>query len=109
MPQYSYNNIIIIVTNVIMLELMSARIIYTQVFFYHFIFFNVSQNIRTTKTSKLLINFFFLTTMTSELSKYLKEQLSVFVRPCKCETTQMKLATNIKKGFLIKSLFACVM
>ena len=41
MPQYSYNNVII-VTNVIMLEFMYARIIYTQVFRYHFIFFNVS-------------------------------------------------------------------
>ena len=41
-------------------------------------FFNTSWNIRMTKASKLLINFF-LTTMASELSKYLNEQLGVFL------------------------------
>ena len=47
------------------------------------------------KTNKL----FFLTTMTSELSKYLKEQLSVFSN---VKQKKIKLAKNIKNGFLSK-------
>ena len=53
--------------------------LYIQALCYHFIFFNTSQSIRITKASKLFINFFFLTTMTSELSKYLNEQLDLFL------------------------------
>ena len=45
---------------------------------------------------------FFLTTMTSELSKYLNEQLGVIF---KRETAKMKSAKNIKKGFLRKNFF----
>ena len=41
-----------------------------------------------------------MTTMTSELSKYLNEQLGVFF---KCETIKMKLAKNIKNGSLVRT------
>ena len=40
--------------------------------------------------------------MTSELSKYLNEQVGIFLN----RTTKMKLAKNMKKGFLSKNLFA---
>ena len=42
--------------------------------------------------------------MTSELLKYLNEQLSVFLNVKKKK--KMKLAKNINKGFLNKNLFA---
>ena len=60
MPRYSYNNIIIIIiaTNAIMLEFSSAQFIHVGALLcYHF--FNKSWNKRTTKASKLLINFSF--------------------------------------------------
>ena len=46
--------------------------------------------------------------MTSELLKYLNEQLSVFlnVKKKKKKKKKMKLAKNINKGFLNKNLFA---
>ena len=44
---------------------------------------------------------FLLTIMTSELLKYLYEQLVNL----KCETTKMMLAKNIKNGFLRKNVF----
>ena len=40
--------------------------------------------------------------MTSELSKHLTEQLGVFF---KCKTTKIKLAKNIKNGFLSENVF----
>ena len=40
--------------------------------------------------------------MTSELFKYLNEQLSVFI---KCEIEKLKSAKNIKRGFLRKNIF----
>ena len=43
--------------------------------------------------------------MTSELLKYLNEQLSVFLN-VKKKKKKMKLAKNINKGFLNKNLFA---
>ena len=48
MPQYGYNNIIIVVTNVIILEFLSARFAHPG-----------AQNIIITKASKVLINFSF--------------------------------------------------
>ena len=46
--------------------------------------------------------------MTSELLKYLNEQLSVFLnfKKKKKKKKKMKLAKNINKGFLNKNLFA---
>ena len=45
--------------------------------------------------------------MTSELLKYLNEQLSVFLNvKKKKKKKKMKLAKNINKGFLNKNLFA---
>ena len=44
--------------------------------------------------------------MTSELLKYLNEQLSVFLNVKKKKKKKMKLAKNINKGFLNKNLFA---
>ena len=58
-PQYSYNNIITIVTNVVMLEFLSARFIHPGAANISSFFFNKSCNIRKTKASKLLINFCF--------------------------------------------------
>ena len=60
MWQYSYNSIITIANNVIVLQFLSTR------------FLHPSAPQRT-------ILSLFLTTMTSELSKYLNEQLSVFL------------------------------
>ena len=67
MPQYSYNNIIIIVTNVIILEFLSARFVHPGTLQLN-TFFNTTWDMRTTKA-----------TMTSETSKYLNEQLGVFL------------------------------
>ena len=45
--------------------------------------------------------------MTSELLKYLNEQLSLFLNvKKKKKKKKMKLAKNINKGFLNKNLFA---
>ena len=48
--------------------------------------------------------------MTSELLKYLNEQMSVFLnvkkKKKKKKKKKMKLAKNINKGFLNKNLFA---
>ena len=76
MPRYSYNSIIIIVTNIIMLELSSARFLHLVALLPFNHFFNISQNIRMLKIFNKL---FSLTTMTSELSKYLNKQLDVFL------------------------------
>ena len=76
MPRYSYNNITIIVTNIIMLELLSAGFVYPVTLLAFNRFFNMSQNIRMLKIFNKL---FSLTTMTSELSKYVNEQLGVFL------------------------------
>ena len=64
MPRYSYDNVIIIaVTNVVMLEFFSAR-------------FVRSGTLQLTILSFLT---FFLTKMTSKLSKYLNDQQVVFL------------------------------
>ena len=76
MPRYSYNNITIIVTNIIMLELSSAGFVHPVALLAFNRFFNMSQNIRMLKIFNKL---FSLTTMTSELSKYVNEQLGVFL------------------------------
>ena len=81
MAQYSYSNIII-VTNAIILE-----------FFFYLIctfrrsatilsFFNTSQNIESNESQQLFNKVFFFTTMTSELSKYLNEQLGNLQEKC---------------------------
>ena len=69
MPQYSYNNIIIVATNVVMLEFLSTWFVHrgTLLPIYNFL----------RKASKLLINFSF--TMTVDLFKYLNEQLVEFL------------------------------
>ena len=64
MPRYSYDNVIIIaVTNVVMLEFFSAR-------------FVRSGTLQLTILSFLT---FFLTKMTSKLSKYLNDQQVLFL------------------------------
>ena len=45
---------------------------------------------------------FFLTTVTSELSKYLNEQLGVFLN---VKQQKIKVAKNIKNGSLSKNFF----
>ena len=45
MPRYSYNNITIIVTNIIMLELLSAGFVHPVTLLAFNRFFNMSQNI----------------------------------------------------------------
>ena len=74
MPRYSFNNIIIIVTNVIILEPLCAQFVHPgapqgTILFSHEL---EHKTIESLQTSKKL---FFLATMTSELSKYLNEQL----------------------------------
>ena len=56
MLRYSYNNIIITVTNVITLKFLSAQSVHPGAL-RNFIFFNTSRNIRITKASKHLISF----------------------------------------------------
>ena len=86
------NNIIIIVTNVIILEFLPAQFAYPgalQLTTLSFFLINTSQNIRITKANEL----FFLTKMTSEFSKYLNKTAgSIF----KSETTKMKLEKTYK-------------
>ena len=76
MPRYSYNNITIIVTNIIMLELLSAGFVHPGTLLAFNRFFNMSQNIRMLKIFNKL---FSLTAMTSELSKYINKQPGVFL------------------------------
>ena len=52
MPQYSYNNIIIIVANVIILEFLSARFVHPGTLQLN-TFFNTTWNTRTTKAISL--------------------------------------------------------
>ena len=59
-----------------MLEFLSARFVHPVALLPFNIFLNMSQNIRMPKTFNKL---FSLTTMTLELSKYLSEQLGVFL------------------------------
>ena len=76
MPRYSYNNITIIGTNIIMLELLSAGFVHPVALLAFNRFFNMSQNIRMLKIFNKL---FSLTAMTSELSKYINKQPGVFL------------------------------
>ena len=103
MLRYSCNNDIIMVTNIAILELLSARFVYPGApqltilsFFSHELevtritkankhssrtFLNVNLLLKYfffVINEQKLILYFFLTTMTSELSKYLTEQLDVF-------------------------------
>ena len=72
---YSYNNIIIVVTNVIILELLSARFVHPGYLQLNILsFFNTSYNIGVTK---LLINFFFWLQWRKSFRKDLKEHLRV--------------------------------
>ena len=59
-----------------MLELLSAGFVHPVTLLAFNRFFNMSQNIRMLKIFNKL---FSLTTMTSELSKYVNEQLGVFL------------------------------
>ena len=101
MPRYSYNSIIIIVTNIIMLELSSARFLHPVALLPFNHFFNMSQNIRMLKIFNKL---FSLTTMTSELSKYLNKQLDVFLNVKRQKWSWLKT----KKWFFKKKL-CCIM
>ena len=56
MPRYSYNNIIIIVTNVIILEFLFVRFVPPSALLPFYLFFNMSLKTGITKASKLLIN-----------------------------------------------------
>ena len=72
---FSYNNIIIVVTNVIILELLSARFVHPGYLQLNILsFFNTSYNIGVTK---LLINFFFWLQWRKSFRKDLKEHLRV--------------------------------
>ena len=84
MPRYSYDSIIILVTNVILLEFLleflSARFVHPCALQLTILsFFNTSYSIRITRLAKAN-KLFFLATMTSVCSKYLNEQLGVFLK-----------------------------
>ena len=91
MLRYSYNNIIIVI-NIVILEFLSAPFVHltiliflTQVRRYKLINFWISlskwkysQIILLLNNKHKVILYFFFTKMTSELSKYLNEQLGAF-------------------------------
>ena len=80
MLRYTYHNIIIIVTNVIISEFLLARFVPPCGLQLTILsFFNTSLNIRITETINTLNKLFFLITMTSEVLKYLIEQPGVFL------------------------------
>ena len=94
----SYNNIIIIVTYANILEFLSSRFVYQELRKKTFFsFFNTSSNIKITKAKKLFTSFFF----------YYNDVRVFEVFKCifKCKTAKMKLAKNIKNGFLSKFLY----
>ena len=75
MLRYSYNNIIVIVTNVVILEFFSALFVHPGILQLTILyFFKHELEYRSNETFNKL---FFLTELTSELSKYLNEQVGV--------------------------------
>ena len=75
MLRYSYNNIIFIVTNVVILEFFSAEFVHPGILQLTILyFFKHELEYRSNETFNKL---FFLTAMTAELSKYLNEQVGV--------------------------------
>ena len=76
MLQYSYNNIVIIVTNAIWLEFLSARFVHPGTLQLTILSFFTGVRTWNNETFNKL---FFLTSMTSELSKNLNEQLVLFI------------------------------
>ena len=73
MLRYSYNNIIITVT-VIKLEFLCARILVNS-----WVLFQHELEHKNKESQKTLNKLFFLTTVTSEIPKYLVEKLGVFL------------------------------
>ena len=95
--QYSYNNIIIIATNIIELEFLCARILVnSSILSQHKLEHKNNEN------QKTLNKLFFLTTMTSEIPKYLVEKLGVFLNVKQQKWSKLK---TFKKTFLSKNVF----
>ena len=89
MSRYSYNNILIIVTNVMALEFFSTWIcMSTRSVTNNFIFFYTSYNINLTKYNKFLIKFSFWLQWRQSL-KWTTGYIF------KCETTKMKLQLDL--------------
>ena len=103
MPRHSYNNIIIIVTNVIILESLSAQFVHpgTLLSFYFILTWVKNNNKKMTEARKLLKSFSFLLKWRQSFQSFKWTAGCIF----KCETTKMKLPKNIKKGFLSKNAF----
>ena len=75
MLRHSHNNIIIIVTNIVILEFLPTRFVHPgapQLKILPFLLNELEH-----KNNETFNKLFFLTTMTSELLKYLNEQLGV--------------------------------
>ena len=98
-PRYSYS-ITINVTNIIILSILSARFVQWGALL-PFCFFNSSWNIRIKKAGKFLINFSFWLQNVRAFKVFKLTARCIF----KCETTKLKLAKNIKKGFLSNKFF----
>ena len=84
MPRYSYNNIIITVTNVIISEFLFARFEHPGALLPFYLFKDELER-KNNKSMETFTKLFFIAAVTSELSKYLKEQLGCIF---KCETTK---------------------
>ena len=97
MLQYSYNNIIITVTNIIELEFLCARILVNS-----WILSQHKLEHKNNENQKTLNKLFFLTTVTSEIPKYLVEKLGVFLNVKQQKWSKLK---TFKKTFLSKNVF----
>ena len=98
-PRYSYS-ITINLTNIMILSILSARFVQWGALL-PFCFFNSSWNIKIKKAGKFLINFSFWLQNVRAFKVFKLTARCIF----KCETTKLKLAKNIKKGFLSKKFF----
>ena len=76
---YSYNNIIIIVTNVIIiLEFLSAQFVHLGALLLFYLFQHELEH-KNNESQYIFTKLFSLTTMTPEFSKYLYEELGLFL------------------------------
>ena len=74
-PQYSYNNII--ESNVIVIRILVARFLHPGALLPFYLFWHRLEH-KNNESQEVFNKIFFLTTMSSELLKYLNEQLGVF-------------------------------
>ena len=78
MPRYSYNNIIITVTNLIILKFLFVRFKHPGALL-PFYLFKDELGRKNYKSLEIFTKLFFMAAMTLEFSKYLKEKLGVFL------------------------------